>query len=179
MTKPLVGIIVGSVSDLPHAEKASAILREFEVEFEVGIASAHRTPEDVINYASSAADRGIKVIIAMAGLSAALPGVIAAHTTIPVVGVPIASGPLSGSDALLAVAQMPPGVPVASMGIDGAKNAALMALRIISTRDESLTWKLASWLQDAADDVRDSRRKVEQMGMQAVPTHIFQPEIEE
>lgn len=179
MTKPLVGIIVGSASDMPHAEKAAAILREFEVAFEVGIASAHRTPEDVINYASGAADRGVKVIIAMAGLSAALPGVIAAHTTVPVIGVPIASGPLSGSDALLAVAQMPPGVPVASMGIDGAKNAALMALRIISTRDDSLTWKLASWSQKAAGEVRDARKKVEDAGLPPVPTHVFQPEIED
>ncbi|MDL2264141.1 5-(carboxyamino)imidazole ribonucleotide mutase [Synergistaceae bacterium OttesenSCG-928-I11] len=179
MTKPLVGIIVGSASDLAVAEKAAAILREFEVAFEVGVASAHRTPEDVINYASSAADRGIKVIVAMAGLSAALPGVVAAHTTLPVIGVPIASGPLSGSDALLAVAQMPPGVPVASMGIDGAKNAALMALRIISTRDDSLTWKLASWAQKAADEVRASRAKVAEKNMPDVPTHVFQPEIED
>jgi 5-(carboxyamino)imidazole ribonucleotide mutase len=176
VTKPLVGIIVGSVSDLGAAEKAAAILRDFDVAFEVGIASAHRTPRDVINYAASAADRGVKVIIAMAGLSAALPGVIAAHTTIPVVGVPIASGPLSGSDALLAVAQMPPGVPVASMGIDGAKNSALMALRIISTHDDDLTQKLASWARKAADEVRASRDKIGEKNLPGVPAHILAPD---
>jgi 5-(carboxyamino)imidazole ribonucleotide mutase len=99
--------------------------------------------------------------------------VIAAHTTIPVVGVPIASGPLSGSDALLAVAQMPPGVPVASMGIDGAKNAALMALRIISTRDDDLTQKLASWARKAADEVRASRDKIGEKNLPGVPAHIL------
>lgn len=176
---PLVGIIVGSASDLDVAKKAADILKEFGVEFEMGIASAHRTPDDVVCYASSAEGRGIKVIIAMAGLSAALPGVIAANTTLPVIGVPVASGPLSGSDALLAIAQMPPGVPVACMGIDGAKNAALMALRIISTRDEGLTWKLAGWAQKSGEDVRKSRKKLKDLdGVRAVPTHIFQPDVE-
>lgn len=174
---PLVGIIVGSASDLGHAEKAAAVLRDFRIEFEVGVASAHRTPQDVINYASMAGERGIKVIIAMAGLSAALPGVIAAHTTLPVIGVPIASGPLSGEDALYSVAQMPPGVPVATMSIDGSKNAALMAVRIISTRDEGLTWKLATWMLRAREDVQASRSKVADKGLPAVPISVFQPEI--
>ena len=176
---PLVGIIVGSASDLGVAGKAADILKEFGVEFEMGIASAHRTPEDVASYASSASGRGIKVIIAMAGLSAALPGVVAANTTLPVIGVPVASGPLSGSDALLAIAQMPPGVPVACMGIDGAKNAALMALRIISTCDENLTGKLADWTQRSSEDVRRSRKKIEELGgVRAVPSNIFQPGVE-
>lgn len=175
MKKPLVGIIIGSASDLPVAEKAAEVLRDFEVEFEVGIASAHRTPTEVVNYASEAADRGIKVIIAIAGLSAALPGVIAAHTTIPVIGVPVSNGPLQGQDALLSIAQMPPGVPVACMGIDGAKNAALFALRVISTRDEELTWRIAAWAQRNADGVRASRSKVKDMGLPSVPEHIFVP----
>lgn len=173
---PLVGIIIGSASDLGVAGKAVEILRELGIEFEMGIASAHRTPDDVVNYAVSAAGRGIKVIIAVAGLSAALPGVIAANTTLPVVGVPVASGPLSGSDALLSIAQMPPGIPVACMGIDGAKNAALMAARIISTGDEALALKLTAWTRKSAEAVRESRKKISDMdGVCAVPTHIFQP----
>lgn len=173
MTAPLVGMIVGSASDLSHAEKASAILREFEVSFEVGIASAHRTPADVVNYASTAADRGVKCIIAMAGLSAALPGVLAAHTTLPVVGVPISAGPLNGADALCSVAQMPPGVPVATMPIDGAKNAALMAIRIIAAHDDGLAGKLASWMQRAAEDVQSSRSKISEKGLPLVPASVF------
>jgi 5-(carboxyamino)imidazole ribonucleotide mutase len=169
--EPIIGIITGSSSDLGAASKAAEILKEFGVAFEAGIASAHRTPEDVVCYASGARGRGIKVIIAMAGLSAALPGVIAAHTTLPVIGVPIASGPLSGADALLSVAQMPPGIPVASMGIDGAKNAAILALRIIALSDEGLAGKLAAWSQKAADAVRASRGKI--TDMPAVPPGAF------
>jgi 5-(carboxyamino)imidazole ribonucleotide mutase len=169
--KPIVGILTGSSSDLGVVSKAADLLTEFGVPFEVGIASAHRTPEDVVNYASGAERRGLKVIIAMAGLSAALPGVVAAHTTLPVIGVPIASGPLSGADALLSVAQMPPGIPVASMGIDGAKNAALMALRIIALSDDSLRDKLGDWSKKSEEGVRRSREK---MGnMPPVPPEAF------
>lgn len=175
MTRPLVGILIGSASDLNVASKAGEILKEFGVAFEVGIASAHRTPEDVVNYASTAEERGVKVVIAMAGLSAALPGVVAAHTTLPVVGVPIASGPLSGSDALLAVAQMPPGIPVGSMGIDGAKNAALMALRIIGLSDGKIKAALEIWREKSANEVRKSRSKVADMSMESVPMQVFQP----
>ncbi|MDR3331127.1 MAG: 5-(carboxyamino)imidazole ribonucleotide mutase [Synergistaceae bacterium] len=174
MAGPIVGIIVGSASDLKVASKAAETLDEFGVEFEVGVASAHRTPEDVSNYASGAAARGIKVIIAMAGLSAALPGVIAAQTTLPVIGVPIASGPLSGVDALAAIAQMPPGVPVACTGIDGAKNAALMALRIIATQDGAISRKLANWALESAKSVRQSRDKInETENMTPVPESAF------
>lgn len=174
MSKPSVGIIVGSASDLPVAQKAAETLKEFGVEFEVGIASAHRTPEDVQHYASGAEARGLKVIIAMAGLSAALPGVIAAHTTLPVVGVPIASGPLVGSDALLAVAQMPPGIPVGSMGIDGAKNAALFALRILALQNQTLADALRVWARKSADGVRKSRSKLLEMeNMPPVPIQAF------
>lgn len=169
--EPIIGILTGSASDLESAFKASLVLTEFGVPFEAGIASAHRTPEDVVNYASGARDRGIKVIIAMAGLSAALPGVIAAHTTLPVIGVPIASGPLCGADALLSVAQMPPGIPVASMGIDGAKNAAILALRIIALSDEKLADKLEAWSQKAAEAVRASREKIDNMPV--IPQNAF------
>lgn len=174
MNKPLVGIIVGSASDLPVAQKAAETLKEFGVEFEVGIASAHRTPEDVQCYASGAEARGLKVIIAMAGLSAALPGVVAAHSALPVVGVPIASGPLVGSDALLAVTQMPPGIPVGSMGIDGAKNAALFALRILALQNPALADALRNWAKKSADGVRKSRAKLLEMeNMPPVPLEAF------
>jgi 5-(carboxyamino)imidazole ribonucleotide mutase len=173
----VIGIIVGSASDLGIAAKASDLLNEFGVQFEIGIASAHRTPDDVVRYASGAAARGILAIIAMAGLSAALPGVIAAHTTLPVIGVPIASGPLSGFDALTAIAQMPPGVPVACMGIDGARNAALMALRIAAVRDESLRRRLEEWAERSSESVRQSREKIEESGgMRRVPEHVFRGE---
>lgn len=175
MSKLQVGIIVGSASDLPAAAKAAELLAEFGVKFEVGIASAHRTPEDVRNYALGARSRGLSVIIAMAGLSAALPGVIASHTTLPVIGVPIASGSLGGSDSLLSVTQMPPGVPVGSTGIDGAKNAALLALRIVALQDSELAEKLSDWAASAAEGVRKSRAKILEIGnMRPVPTQAFE-----
>ena len=156
----LVGIMLGSASDLELAKKAGDVFESFQIKYEVGIASAHRTPEDVVKYARNAAGRGIKVIIAIAGLSAALPGVIAAHTTLPIIGVPASGGPLNGMDALLSIAQMPPGVPVASMGIDGAKNAALMAIRILSLIDKKISSKLNKWIENAAAEVRKSREKI-------------------
>jgi 5-(carboxyamino)imidazole ribonucleotide mutase len=172
MTGPLVGILLGSASDLPLASKAADVLSDFRVTFEVGIASAHRTPADVSNYAAGAADRGIKVIIAMAGLSAALPGVVAAHTELPVIGVPVASGALSGMDALLSVAQMPPGVPVACMGVDGARNAALLAVRIIALSDESLIAALSDWRKSAEEGVRESRASI--TDMPSAPEEAFE-----
>ena len=170
---PVVGIMVGSVSDLGIAEKAAETLAEFGIEFEVGIASAHRTPADVENYAREARKRGIKVIIAMAGLSAALPGVLAAHTSLPVIAVPIASGPLNGVDALLAAAQMPPGVPVGSVGINGAKNAALLALRVIAANDEKLCQAMDEWIGKAASEVRRGRRKIAESNMPEIPEEAF------
>jgi 5-(carboxyamino)imidazole ribonucleotide mutase len=156
-----VGIILGSASDLELAKKAGEVFESFGINYEVGIASAHRTPEDAAMYAQSAAARGIKVIIAVAGLSAALPGVIAAHTNLPVIGVPAGGGAaLSGMDALLSIAQMPPGVPVAAVGIDGAKNAALMSIRILSLIDENISSKLEKWVENAAAEVRKSREKI-------------------
>jgi 5-(carboxyamino)imidazole ribonucleotide mutase len=170
---PVVGIMVGSVSDLAVASKAAALLAEFGVEYEVGIASAHRTPSDAANYASSSRGRGIKVIIAMAGLSAALPGVMAAHTTLPVIAVPIASGALSGVDALLASTQMPPGIPVGSVGIDGAKNAALLAIRIVAANDGELGDALEAWAKNAASSVRKSRDKISAANMPQIPENAY------
>ncbi|MCL1941046.1 MAG: 5-(carboxyamino)imidazole ribonucleotide mutase [Synergistaceae bacterium] len=155
-----VGIILGSASDLELAKKAGDVFESFGIKYEVGIASAHRTPEDVVKYAKNAASRGVKVIVAIAGLSAALPGVIAAHTLLPVIGVPASGGALNGVDALLSIAQMPPGVPVASVGIDGAKNAALLAVRVLSLLDAKISSKLKKWVDNAAAEVRKSREKI-------------------
>jgi phosphoribosylaminoimidazole carboxylase PurE protein len=131
---PLVGIIMGSKSDMPEMEKAGEILAEKGIHFEVRVMSAHRDPEMVSEYAKNARMRGIKVIIAGAGLSAALPGVVAAHTDLPVIGVPLTSSMsiAGGLDALLSIAQMPPGVPVACVGVDNARNGAVLAARILS-----------------------------------------------
>ena len=132
----MVSIIMGSQSDMPVMEKATAYLEEHSIPFEVNVMSAHRNPEGVAEYAKTAKERGLKVIIAGAGMAAALPGVIAAYTTLPVIGVPIKSGALQGIDALLAIVQMPPGVPVATMAIDGAKNAAVFAHKILQLCEE-------------------------------------------
>jgi 5-(carboxyamino)imidazole ribonucleotide mutase len=132
---PAVGIVMGSKSDMPVMEKAAGELEERGIRFEMRVMSAHREPETVADYAKNARMRGLRVIIAGAGLSAALPGVVAAHTELPVIGVPLSSktSVAGGLDALLAVTQMPPGVPVASVGVDNAKNAAVLAARILSS----------------------------------------------
>lgn len=135
--KPIVSVIMGSTSDLPVMEKALKLLEEMEVPFEVLALSAHRTPAEVEDFAKGAKDRGIKVIIAAAGMAAHLCGVIASMTTLPVIGVPIKST-LEGMDALLAIVQMPPGIPVATVGINAAQNAALLAVQILSLSDEKL-----------------------------------------
>jgi 5-(carboxyamino)imidazole ribonucleotide mutase len=142
--KPIVSIIMGSTSDLPIMEKAAQFLDEMEIPFEINALSAHRTPEEVEVFAKGAVNRGIKVIIAAAGMAAHLPGVIASMTTLPVIGVPIKSS-LDGLDALLAIVQMPPGIPVATVGINGALNAAILALQIIATGDESAQAKMEKY----------------------------------
>lgn len=166
-----VGILLGSASDLELASKAASVLAELDIGYEVGIASAHRTPIDAMNYAEGAAARGLCTIIAVAGLSAALPGVVAAHTRLPVIGLPVASGALNGIDALLSVAQMPPGVPVGSVGIDGAKNAALMAARIVALTDPAVGKRLEEWTRQAAKEVQGSRTKISPLP--AVPESAF------
>jgi len=135
--KAKVSIIMGSTSDLPVMEKAAQILNDFKIPFEINALSAHRTPEEVEVFAKAAMDNGIKVIIAGAGMAAHLPGVIAAMTPLPVIGVPIKAS-LDGMDALLAIAQMPPGIPVATVAINGAMNAGILAAQIIASGDENL-----------------------------------------
>jgi phosphoribosylaminoimidazole carboxylase PurE protein len=130
--QPLVGIIMGSASDKETMRKAGIALEAAAIRYEVRVMSAHRTPEAVVEYCKMAKTRGLRVIIAGAGLSAALPGVAAAHTELPVIGVPVSAGTLGGLDALLSIVQMPPGVPVAAVGIDNAKNAGVLAARIIN-----------------------------------------------
>jgi len=133
-----VGIIMGSPSDQGVMDKAVAVLDELGITHETVVSSAHRNPERTATWASGAAGRGIKVIIAGAGLAAALPGVVAAHTTVPVIGVPIASGALNGVDSLYSIVQMPPGVPVATVGIDNSRNAAVLAGQILALQDDQI-----------------------------------------
>jgi len=144
---PLVSIIMGSTSDLPVMEDAAKILNDLKVPFEMNALSAHRTPEKVEEFATSAASRGVKVIIAGAGMAAHLPGVIAAMTPLPVIGVPIKAS-LDGLDALLAIVQMPPGIPVATVAINGARNAAILAAQMIATGDKELMDKLVAFKAD-------------------------------
>lgn len=140
----LVSIIMGSTSDLPVMEKAAKFLDEMEIPFEMNALSAHRTPDEVEEFAKGASDRGVKVIIAGAGMAAALPGVIAASTTLPVIGVPI-KGMLDGLDAMLSIIQMPPGIPVATVGVNGALNAAILAAEMMALADKELAAKLADY----------------------------------
>lgn len=157
-----VEIIMGSDSDLPVMRKAVDILEDFEVDHEVSVASAHRTPEAVARMASSASERGVEVFIAGAGMAAALPGVIAGHTTVPVIGVPLSGKNLDGVDALYSIVQMPPGVPVATVGIDGARNAAIMAVQILAMQDDDLADRLADYRADMAEGVEEKDRKVQE-----------------
>ena len=140
---PIVSIIMGSTSDLPVMEKAAKFLDEMEIPFEMNALSAHRTPVEVETFAREAKGRGVRVIIAGAGMAAALPGVVAAGTTLPVIGVPI-KGMLDGLDAMLSIIQMPPGIPVATVAIDGSKNAAYLALEILGIKYPELRSKLVS-----------------------------------
>lgn len=144
---PIVSIIMGSTSDLPVMEKAAAFLDEMEIPFEMHALSAHRTPAEVEAFAKGAKDRGIKVIIAAAGMAAHLCGVIASMTTLPVIGVPINST-LDGMDALLAIVQMPPGIPVATVGINGALNAGILAVQMLAVSDQQLQNKLVAYKED-------------------------------
>lgn len=142
---PLVSIIMGSTSDLPVMEKACQFLDEMEIPFEVNALSAHRTPAEVSAFAQGAASRGIKVIIAGAGMAAALPGVIAAETPLPVIGVPIKGSCLEGLDATFAILQMPPGIPVATVAINGAQNAAILAVQMLALGDAALMEKFVAY----------------------------------
>ena len=157
--KPIVSIIMGSTSDLPVMEKAMPLLEEMEIPFEVNALSAHRTPEAVERFAREAQPRGVKVIIAAAGMAAALPGVIAASTTLPVIGVPI-KGMLDGLDAMLSIIQMPPGIPVATVGVNGAMNAAILATQIIALGDEAVAAKVAQYKARLGEKIEKANQQL-------------------
>jgi len=162
--RPLVGIVLGSDSDLPVMEAAGEVLRQFGVRYEMRILSAHRSPEPTADYARSAADRGLRVLIAGAGWAAHLAGALAAQSILPVIGVPIDSSPLNGIDALLATVQMPPGIPVACMalGKGGAKNAAFFAVAILALEFPQLAQQLVRYRQDLARQVLEKDARLEQ-----------------
>ena len=157
--KPIVSIIMGSTSDLPVMEKAAKLLDEMKVPFEMNALSAHRTPEAVEDFAKNAKERGIQVIIAAAGMAAHLPGVIAASTTVPVIGVPIKST-LEGMDALLAIVQMPPGIPVATVGINAAMNAAILAVQMLSLADADLADRFATYKENLKKKIWNKLQKL-------------------
>jgi len=158
--KPKVGVIMGSDSDLPVMQDAIAILKEFQVPYEVKIVSAHRTPELMADYAKTAHRRGIRVIIAGAGGAAHLPGMTAAYTPLPVIGVPVRLKHLEGLDSLLSIVQMPGGVPVATVGVNQAKNAGLLAVQILSTKEKSLRLKMLEYKKSLISGVLEMKAEV-------------------
>lgn len=160
----LVGIIMGSDSDLPVMQEAAKALKEFHIEYEITIVSAHRTPDRMVEYAKTAVDRGLKIIIAGAGGSAHLPGMVAALTPVPVIGVPIKTQALSGVDSLYSIVQMPPGIPVATVAINGAKNAGLLAAQILGSFDEVLLNKVLAYKQALKLMVEEKAEQLEKFG---------------
>jgi 5-(carboxyamino)imidazole ribonucleotide mutase len=166
MDNPIVSIIMGSDSDLPIMKDAATFLEEMGISCEISVISAHRTPDLAFDYAKKAKDRGIKVIIAGAGGAAHLPGVIAALTTLPVIGIPIMSQSLHGLDALFSIVQMPSGIPVATVGIDNAKNAAILAVKILALNDSNLNQKLVEYQQELSKKVSDKNSKLQEIGYQ-------------
>ena len=161
-SSPSVIILMGSESDLPTVQPALETLAELGIAYEVHVASAHRTPERVAKLAQEARGRGVKVIVAAAGRAAHLAGVIAAHTTLPVIGIPVSAGSLQGLDALLATVQMPSGVPVATVAINGARNAGLLAAEIIATSDQALASRLDEMRREMADEVAAADAKLKE-----------------
>ncbi|MCE9541296.1 5-(carboxyamino)imidazole ribonucleotide mutase [Candidatus Kaiserbacteria bacterium] len=164
MSTSLVGIIMGSDSDLPVMQDAAAILNDLGVTNEVTIVSAHRTPERLVEYAKEAHGRGLKVIIAGAGGAAHLPGMVAAQTSLPVIGVPVQSKALKGMDSLLSIVQMPPGVPVATVAINGAKNAGILAAEIIGAFDDAVGERVRTYKDSIRDEVLKKAEKLEEQG---------------
>ena len=160
--EPIVSVIMGSTSDLPVMEKALAFLNEQQIPFEVNALSAHRTPDDVEVFARSAEERGIRVIIAAAGMAAALPGVIAARTTVPVIGVPI-KGMLDGLDAMLSIIQMPPGIPVATVGVNGALNAAILAMEMLALSDAHIAKRLHAYKEGLGAKIAKANRELAEL----------------
>ena len=161
--KPIVSIIMGSTSDLPVMEKAAKLLDEMQVPFEMNALSAHRTPAEVGKFSQEAARRGLKVIIAAAGMAAALPGVIAANTTLPVIGVPIKGSVLDGMDALYSIIQMPPGIPVATVAINGAMNAAILAVEILALSDENLAAKAVAYKESLKNKIVKANEELKEV----------------
>ena len=160
--KPLVGILMGSESDMTVMEKAAEVLKEIGVPYEMEISSAHRLPEKTARYAKTARKRGIEVLIAGAGMAAHLAGALASHTTLPVIGVPIKSGALNGADALYSTVQMPPGVPVATVGIDGAKNAAYLACEILSIKYPDMAKELENFRSRMRKSLEEKSKAIKQ-----------------
>ena len=158
----MISIIMGSTSDLPVMEKAAQFLDQMEIPFEMNALSAHRTPSEVEEFARNASERGIQVIIAGAGMAAALPGVIAASTSVPVIGVPI-KGMLDGLDAMLSIIQMPPGIPVATVGVNGAQNAAILALEMLALNDEPLAERLAAYKEGLKEKIVKANEDLSQV----------------
>jgi 5-(carboxyamino)imidazole ribonucleotide mutase len=166
MTQPLIGIIMGSDSDLPTMQAAIAVCEEFNVPCEVEIVSAHRTPERMVEYAKQAHTRGLKVIIAGAGGAAHLPGMVASMTALPVIGVPVQTKTLQGVDSLYSIVQMPAGIPVATVAIGNAKNAGLLAVQILASHNPELLTKVQAYRQSLADMVRDKQARLSELGYQ-------------
>ena len=168
MSKAVVGIIMGSQSDLRVMREAAQVLEDLGVEFDLTIVSAHRTPDRMFDYAKSAKDRGLKVIIAGAGGAAHLPGMVASLTTLPVIGVPVkSSNSIDGWDSVLSILQMPGGVPVATVALDGAKNAGILAAQIIGTSDEAVANNLTEYKENLRTKVEDSIEAVAKSGWKA------------
>ncbi|PKM55136.1 MAG: 5-(carboxyamino)imidazole ribonucleotide mutase [Firmicutes bacterium HGW-Firmicutes-5] len=165
--QPLIGIIMGSDSDLPVMSEAAKILDELKVPYELTIVSAHRTPERMYTYAKEAKKRGLKVIIAGAGGAAHLPGMVAALTTVPVIGVPVKSSSLSGIDSLYSIVQMPPGIPVATVAINGAKNAGLLAAQILGSFDEAYHTRVMAYKKSLETMVEEKAGQIEDIGYEA------------
>jgi len=161
-----IGIIMGSDSDLEVMQEAARILEYFEITFELTIVSAHRTPERLLDYASKAHERGIRVIIAGAGGAAHLPGMVAAVTHLPVIGVPVKSNNLNGLDSLYSIVQMPPGVPVGTMAINGARNAGIYALQILAAQDENLAQKVKDYKLRIKQEVEEKAARLEKVGFE-------------
>ena len=166
MTQPLIGIIMGSDSDLPTMQSAIAVCAEFGVLCEVAIVSAHRTPERMVEYAKSAHQRGLKVIIAGAGGAAHLPGMVASLTPLPVIGVPVPSRHLQGVDSLYSIVQMPTGIPVAAVAIGNAKNAGLLAIQILATQRAELLARVQQYRQTLAQSVMEKQAQLDKLGYQ-------------
>jgi 5-(carboxyamino)imidazole ribonucleotide mutase len=162
--KPIVGIIMGSDSDLAVMHEASLMMDELDIPYEITIVSAHRTPDRLVEYAKAAHSRGLKVIIAGAGGAAHLPGMVASMTHLPVIGVPVQSKTMSGVDSLYSIVQMPPGIPVATMAINGAKNAGLFAGKIIAISNKEVEQKLIAYRQFSSDTVLDKAALMEEIG---------------